>query len=201
MSATSPPTGSAYPAAPPRRPVGHRSHRLSRHLDLSSRLSRRQPPQAINRCRPHRQQPDRSRWRHRNLPSPATGPATAGDPAATGTSPASRWPQPQPTARVQPPMAPDQAAPSRPVVQLAQTPPPVAPSVGLGRVAPSATPDADVELTKPATGEDAYRRTSTEQGTREDDLSLPEVLDAMMELEGVRPASECQLAPSGAGQR
>ena len=79
-------------------------------------------------------------------------------------------------------MAPDQAAPSRPVVQPAQTPPPVAPSVGLGRVAPSATPDADVELTKPATGEDAYRRTSTEQGTREDDLSLPEVLDAMMEL-------------------
>ena len=157
MSATSPPTGSAYLAAPPRRPVGHRSHRLSRHLDLSSRLSRRQPPQAINRCRPHRLQPDRSRWRHRNLPSPAIRPSS--QPVTQPRPAPARLPTAGGPASAHRPRAPPMAPTRRPRpdrsfswhrrhLRLRR-------SVGLGRVAPSATLDADVELTQPATGEDA----------------------------------------------
>ncbi len=98
--------------------------------------------------------------------SPPTGPAVPGFP---------------------PPAAEPEPAGSG--VSFAPDAPPVPPATGLGGVAaglgravPVAPPAEDVALAEPAAREEAYQRTSTEEQAQEHDISLPEVLDAMMAL-------------------
>ena len=101
--------------------------------------------------------------------SPPTGPAVIGFP-----------PPAVPTAQFAPPMAPTTGAPAG-MPGLA--------GAGLGRAAPVTTPAQDVELNEPVAGEEAYKRSSTEQQAQDHDISLPEVLDAMM----ARNASDLHL--------
>lgn len=125
---------------------------------------------------------------------PPTGPAVTPPPVDSG---ARQWSsEPPPTASMAPPASPSPAAPAfaPPAPSAAPTlsPPVMAPAgapgpqqfpagLGLGRTAPTTVPAPEVELSQPATSDDAYKRSSTEQQAQEHDISLPEVLDVMMD--------------------
>ena len=123
--------------------------------------------------------------------SPPTGPAV--QPAGPlGSAPPPPWPRqqggpppaPAPTAPAPPAGYASAFAPAPPAPgggSNTPLPPAYAPGAGLGRTAPSSVPAPDVELARPASGDDAYKRSSTEQQAQEHDISLPEVLDAMLQ--------------------
>lgn len=97
--------------------------------------------------------------------------------------------------RLAPETAPAGAAPAMPMglgrAAPSQTPAPTpaaAPSEekagisGLGRRLPDSVDVGKVKIGESATDESAYKRASTEKKTEEGDLSLPEVLDVMVEM-------------------
>ena len=98
-----------------------------------------------------------------------------------------------------PPASPRFAAPPPPMPATTARPtttampPPTAtqrPPVGLGRAAPAAPAQGSAEFAEPQVGEDAYKRASTEAQAEENDISLPEVLDTMID----RKASDLHLS-------
>ncbi len=122
-------------------------------------------------------------------PRPAH-PSAAPPPPAPVPTPAA----PAPAAHV--PAAPAPAAPAQTKPEPAEAPdeqPPAEPvppkpnrtrQAGLNRGLPTQgnAPREPVGLTEPATDESAYKRATTEEQAQEEDISLPEVIDRMMEL-------------------
>ena len=120
----------------------------------------------------------------------APGAVPAAAPPAPGTAPAGQQPPaPQPgaaQAQQAAPAAPTALGRSAPVTALVATPV-SAPSqqndaaTAMGRAMPQSTNVGDVSISEPSVDDAAYARASTEAKTEEHDISLPEVLDAMMD--------------------
>jgi twitching motility protein PilT len=162
MSTDAPPSGVPYAAPPP---------------PVPARVPTQPPPPVEEETG----QPPAPNDAHRPIVSPGSAPLPP-----TSDEPAPQFTLAPSAAPVQP-SAPMGIGRIHPSSTLAPTPD-TAPSgqtgsggAGLDRMVPERVSTATVDLARPSSGEEAYKRASTEQKADANDISLPEVLERMMQ--------------------